>query len=94
MRVANSLVEAKKRGVDIKIILDKSQLHSKHSVMHKLFEEGIPIWIDYKAEIAHNRILIIDDHKVITGSFNLSDTAEERNAEKLLTIANYPEITE
>ncbi len=35
--------------------------------MHKLFEEGIPIWIDYKPEIAHNRILIMMTTRLLQG---------------------------
>ncbi|RDD34794.1 phospholipase D family protein [Wolbachia endosymbiont of Cylisticus convexus] len=46
--IAKSLIEAKERGVDIKVILDESQTSSKHSVINELFEHKIPIWIDFK----------------------------------------------
>jgi len=36
--------------------------------------------------IAHNKIVIIDGGTVITGSFNFSKQAEEKNAENLLVI--------
>lgn len=81
--IAESLIEAKKRGVDI---LDKSQTCSKYSVINILFEQGIQTWIDFKPAIAHNKIMIIDDSKVITGSFNFTYAAESRNAENLLII--------
>jgi phosphatidylserine/phosphatidylglycerophosphate/cardiolipin synthase-like enzyme len=41
--------------------------------------------------IAHNKIIIVDEKIVLTGSFNFSKAAEERNAENLLIINN-PEI--
>lgn len=41
--VANALVNAKKHDVDVKVILDKSQLYSKHSVINELFASGIPV---------------------------------------------------
>ncbi|MDG7056062.1 MAG: phospholipase D family protein [Wolbachia endosymbiont of Meromenopon meropis] len=90
--VANALINAKKRNVDVKIILDKSQLYSKYSVIKELFASGIPLWIDDKPKIAHNKILIIDNQKVITGSFNLSKAAQKDNTENLLIIKNYPEL--
>nr|WP_246209516.1 phospholipase D family protein [Wolbachia endosymbiont of Atemnus politus] len=92
--VAKSLINAKERGVDVRVILDKSQLHSKYSVINGLFASGIPVWIDDKPKIAHNKVIIIDNQKVITGSFNLSKTAEKGNAENLLIIENYPELVQ
>src|SRR5437868_213552 len=35
---------------------------------------------------AHNKIMILDGRKVITGSFNFTKAAEEKNAENLLVI--------
>ncbi|KDB19330.1 phospholipase D family nuclease [Wolbachia endosymbiont of Glossina morsitans morsitans] len=84
--VAKSLINAKERSVDVKVILDKSQLYSKYSVINELFSGGVPIWID------HNKIMIVDNQKVITGSFNLSKTAKKGNAENLLIITDYPEL--
>ncbi len=40
----------------------------------------------FKAVIAHNKIVIIDGQTVITGSFNFTRAAEEKNAENLLVI--------
>jgi phosphatidylserine/phosphatidylglycerophosphate/cardiolipin synthase-like enzyme len=47
---------------------------------------GIPTFIDDKHSIAHNKIMIIDKEIVITGSFNFTKAAEEKNAENLLVI--------
>ena len=44
--------------------------------------------IDYVSGIAHNKIMIIDDRIVLTGSFNWTMGAEKRNAENLLMINN------
>ncbi|WCR57972.1 phospholipase D family nuclease [Wolbachia endosymbiont of Ctenocephalides felis wCfeJ] len=92
--VAKALINAKKRGIDVEVILDKSQLHSKYSVINELFASGIPVWIDNKPKIAHNKVIIVDNQKVITGSFNLSKTAEKGNAENLLIIKDYPELVQ
>ncbi len=47
---------------------------------------GIPTFIDPAHAIAHNKIIVIDQETVITGSFNFTRAAEERNAENLLII--------
>ena len=46
----------------------------------------MPTYIDSKHAIAHNKIMIIDDAIVITGSFNFTKAAQERNAENLLVL--------
>ncbi|QVU16101.1 MULTISPECIES: phospholipase D family nuclease [unclassified Wolbachia] len=86
--IAKSLIRAKERGVSVEVILDESQLSSKYSVINHLFTQGIPIYIDYKPAIAHSKVIIIDNQKIITGSFNFTYSAQERNTENLLIIEN------
>lgn len=86
--IAKSLIRAKERGVSVEVILDGSQLSSKYSVISCLFIQEIPIYIDYKPAIAHNKVMIIDNKKVVTGSFNFTHSAEFRNTENLLIIEN------
>jgi phosphatidylserine/phosphatidylglycerophosphate/cardiolipin synthase-like enzyme len=38
--------------------------------------------------MAHNKVIIIDNRIVITGSFNFTNAAEGRNAENLLVISD------
>jgi phosphatidylserine/phosphatidylglycerophosphate/cardiolipin synthase-like enzyme len=84
--IAKHLIEAKKRGVIVKVILDKSQTSQKYSASRFLLNQHIPVWIDYKPAIAHNKIMIIDDKDVITGSFNFTKAAQNKNAENVLII--------
>lgn len=46
----------------------------------------MPVLIDDKHAIAHNKIMIIDKSTLITGSFNFTAAAENKNAENLLVI--------
>jgi phosphatidylserine/phosphatidylglycerophosphate/cardiolipin synthase-like enzyme len=80
------LLEAHKRGVKVEVILDKSNLTEKYSSVNFLVNNGIPTRIDAAHAIAHNKIMIIDGETVITGSFNFTRAAEEKNAENLLAI--------
>jgi phosphatidylserine/phosphatidylglycerophosphate/cardiolipin synthase-like enzyme len=84
--IAKALVEAHKRGVKVEVILDKSQRTEKYSEADFLVNLGIPVRIDAKHAIAHNKIMVIDGETVITGSFNFTKAAEEHNAENLLVI--------
>ncbi len=84
--IAKHLIEAKNRGVVVKVILDKSQKSEKYSASRFLLNQHIPVWINYKPAIAHNKIMIIDGTKVITGSFNFTKAAQSKNAENVLII--------
>ena len=84
--IARALVEAHQRGVRIEVILDRSQESEKYSSADFVIHAGIPTMIDAKHAIAHNKVIIIDDGIVITGSFNFTKAAEEHNAENLLVI--------
>ena len=84
--IAKALLKAHKRGINVQVILDKSQKSQKYTSATFLINSGIPTYIDSKHAIAHNKIMIIDKEIVITGSFNFTKAAEEKNSENLLII--------
>jgi phosphatidylserine/phosphatidylglycerophosphate/cardiolipin synthase-like enzyme len=92
--IARALVDAHKRGLDVKIILDKSQLTEKYTEADFTERAGIPTWIDSQHAIAHNKVMVIDGETVITGSFNFTRQAEEHNAENLLIIHKTPVLAD
>jgi phosphatidylserine/phosphatidylglycerophosphate/cardiolipin synthase-like enzyme len=89
--IAKALVDAHNRGVDVRVILDKSQQTEKYSSADFVEHAEIPVWIDSKHSIAHNKVMVIDGATVITGSFNFTNAAEDHNAENLLVIRS-PEL--
>lgn len=88
--IAKALVDTQKRGVEVRVILDKSQKTEKYSEADFLAHHGIPVLIDSQHAISHNKVMVIDGHAVITGSFNFSKAAEESNAENLVIIRDGP----
>jgi phosphatidylserine/phosphatidylglycerophosphate/cardiolipin synthase-like enzyme len=84
--IAEALRKAHRRGVRVEVILDKSQKTQKYSSATFLANAGIPTFIDERHAIAHNKIILVDRTVVITGSFNFTKAAEEKNAENLLII--------
>lgn len=91
--IAKALVDAKGRGVKVTVVLDKSQRGEKYSSATFLLNHQVATNIEPKHAIAHNKIMIIDGTTtIITGSFNFSRAAEEKNAENLLVIRNRPAL--
>lgn len=84
--IAKALVTANKRGVNVRVILDKSQRREKYSAADFLANAGIDTRIDSCCAIAHNKIMVIDERVVVTGSFNFTKSAQERNAENVLIL--------
>jgi len=86
LTMANALIEAHQRGIAVKLLIDRSQLTAQGSKLRLVAKKGIPVWIDFVPGIAHNKVLIIDEEYVLTGSFNWTDAAQKRNAENLILI--------
>jgi phosphatidylserine/phosphatidylglycerophosphate/cardiolipin synthase-like enzyme len=86
--IAKALVEAHKRGVRTQVILDSSQQTEKYSEADFLAHAGIRCLIDGEHAIAHNKVMVIDGVTVITGSFNFTKAAEEKNAENVVIITD------
>ena len=90
--IAKVLLDAHKRGVHITAVLDKSNQTDKYSAATFLANVGVPVLIDAAHSIAHNKVIVIDDSTVLTGSFNFSKAAEEKNAENLLVLKQAPDL--
>lgn len=86
-KIIKALIEAKNRGVKIEIILDRSNFNRKIlNTIKQLNQAEIPVYKDNVKGIAHNKVMIIDGKKVITGSFNFTKNADYRNAENVIII--------
>ena len=82
-----ALVQAHIRGVKVTVIVDRSQAAGAlGAAAGPLHEQGIEVLVDAKHAIAHNKVMIVDDEVVITGSYNFTKQAEIGNAENLLII--------
>lgn len=84
--IANALIEASRRGVSVRVLFDRSQLKAPYSQIHNLTKSGIKTKVDYVQGIAHNKIIIVDQSKLITGSYNFSNAANTKNSENMLFI--------
>lgn len=90
--IAEALIAAHKRGVEVVAVLDKSNERDKYTAATFLNNSGIKTLIDDRHAIAHNKVMVIDNATLITGSFNFTKAAEERNAENVLILNDIPHL--
>ncbi len=81
--IAQALIDAASNGVKVILLIDSS--YSKKPLTYKM-SENFQVFVDKIEGIAHNKVIIIDDEIVITGSYNFSYAAENKNAENLLIL--------
>ncbi|SXL17537.1 Endonuclease [Klebsiella pneumoniae] len=94
--VVSALVRAKHRGVDVKIVLDEKGNRSKASqaAMNVVVNAGIPLRTNGHYAIMHDKVIIVDNHTVESGSFNMTRSASSRNSENVLVINDVPEVAQ
>ena len=93
--IGKALMEAKKRGVDVKVVVDREhngRRNTPNSIANMLAANGIPVRIDSAVKIQHNKVVIVDGQSVQNGSFNLTTAAQTSNAENIIIHRNFPEL--
>ena len=94
-RIANALLAARKRGVEVEVIGDAAQ-HESGGLPHlrALDRAGARVFLDASHAASHNKIVIIDGATVITGSYNFTQAAQSRNAENVVVISGNRAVTD
>ena len=90
--IAQALVEAHARGIDVRAVLDKSNARGRRSAAPLLVAAGIPVRIDSRHAIMHDKFVVVDGATVETGSFNFTRAAEVGNAENVIVLRGYPGV--
>lgn len=96
--VARALLEAKKRGVDVKIVADQKNNTSEdrsgkaRAALSLLAEAGADVRLISVYPIHHDKVLVADGETVELGSFNYSDAAAHRNSENVLVNWKNPQL--
>lgn len=95
-RIADALVRARGRGVEVAVIADQEQARASPVALRELARAGVPLLFDAEHSAAHNKVIIIDsgraDCAVVTGSFNFTYAAQHRNAENMLILRGNPPL--
>lgn len=90
--IARALIDAHKRGVEVKLIADRKQTENmRRGQVTGIARAGVPVWLDGTHQSAHNKVILIDagqpGAQVITGSYNFTRAAQSKNAENVVFIS-------
>jgi phosphatidylserine/phosphatidylglycerophosphate/cardiolipin synthase-like enzyme len=95
--IADSLVAAHQRGVEVVGVADASELKTSTSKIHRLLDAGIDVKAWGSAyRLMHDKVLVVDTgHQthVGLGSFNWTTQAEKSNVEVLLIAPRHASVT-
>jgi phosphatidylserine/phosphatidylglycerophosphate/cardiolipin synthase-like enzyme len=87
--IAAALIERVAAGVTVAGVFDASQVRSNTGTeFEHLLSEGAIVRQDGNPDKMHHKVIIIDEEILVTGSYNFSASAEERNDENTLVIHN------
>jgi len=89
--IVKSLIKAKLRGVDVKIITE-SDNYDRRGITD-LIRAGIPVVIDKRSGLMHNKFAIIDGRIVWTGSYNLTENDSKLNNNNAIAII-FPDLAD
>lgn len=92
--IGKALLAAHKRGVDVKVVVDKDHNGKKttSSVAEFLASNGVPVVVTSYFAIQHNKVIVVDGVTVQTGSFNYSRAASKSNAENVIVLSNCSQL--
>jgi phosphatidylserine/phosphatidylglycerophosphate/cardiolipin synthase-like enzyme len=86
--VADALLRAHRRGVRVRLAVDGENLETP--VVAKLTGDlqgaGVPVSLDRRSAFMHNKIILIDERIVWTGSWNLTVNDTFRNNNNMVRI--------
>lgn len=92
--ISLALVDAQNRGVNVRVLADKKSNGGKYTAVTYLVNHRVPVRLNDKYAIMHNKFMIVDGRSVETGSFNYTQSAVSRNAENVIYFRNRPDIAE
>jgi phosphatidylserine/phosphatidylglycerophosphate/cardiolipin synthase-like enzyme len=97
--IANALLAARKRGVEVELIGDAHQhANGGHPHVKALERAGVRVWLDAAHAAAHDKVVIIDaalpGATVITGSYNFTRAAQRANGENVVVISGNRAVTD
>ena len=89
--IAEALVNARHRGVAVRVVADAHESTSRYSVLMYLQGQGVSVQLDKQVDLMHNKFMVIDSSSVQTGSFNYTYSAV-KNAENVILLRNVPKL--
>lgn len=79
--IVSALKKAHDRGVKVKILTDRLQASGRSSKVRELYDYGVNIRVHSKHKIEHNKFAVFDNNVAMTGSYNWTNPATDKNSE-------------
>ncbi|MBI2143268.1 hypothetical protein HYU20_02915 [Candidatus Woesearchaeota archaeon] len=86
--LANELILKRAEGVSVTGVIEKSTTGSEYSKHASMAANGIGVRLESSKKLMHHKFFVIDSEVVITGSFNPTKNADERNDENIIIVKN------
>ncbi|MBI5353692.1 MAG: hypothetical protein HZB50_13705 [Chloroflexi bacterium] len=86
--LAKSMIDRAGAGVDVKGVYETFGSTSTGSEMKTFWCAGVPVKQDGNPSFLHDKIIIIDNSIVVTGSLNYSSNADDSNEENVVILDN------
>src|SRR3989338_4651997 len=96
--IGDAMLAKAAQGVKVEGVFEKSQAASRTSEYKRLNpQEGamlgkLDVRTDTNPALMHHKVIIVDDHTLIMGSFNFSASAQDTNDENMLVFRNSPDL--
>lgn len=87
-QLAEAIVKAHKRGVDVRVITDNDKSEDMGSDVQWLIDQGVSLCMDNSPYHMHHKFMIVDQQILANGSFNWTRSATQKNEENILVIAD------
>lgn len=82
--ISEAMLNAHRRGVDIRILTDNDKAFDLGSDINKFFKEGLVVKIDNTTNHMHHKFMVSDDQVLLTGSYNWTNSAARYNQENII----------
>lgn len=86
LSLLEDLIEAKKRGVYVKVILDDGKFNVNYNAFRMLKEAGIDVGLDSPGKLLHGKGIVIDKRLMFIGSTNWTRSSINDNHEFSLVV--------
>jgi len=84
--LAEAMARRQRNGVRVRGLFDAQQAASRYSQDEYLAEKGATVYRDRNPHVMHHKVIVVDRQTVVTGSYNFSKAAQEKNDENVVII--------
>ena len=88
--ISKAMLARSKAGVEVLGVFEKSQVAGGHSDFERFRSAGgsVHVCLDANPRNMHHKVIVLDDDRVVTGSFNFSTSADKSNDENVVIFKN------